>query len=99
MSISKTRTNQSARRHARTEKNGMTSPPTTLVPAELAVRRIAENEGVARGFEPRNYRLKISESRATYSVLFIPKSRMRGGGLRVGINKRDLKIKQVVHLQ
>ena len=99
MNVTKSKTNHTTRNQTRSEKLATNSAINALVPAELAVRRIAENEGFARGFDPKNFRLEISEDRNAYSVVFVPKARMRGGGLRVGIGKRDLKVKQVVYLQ
>ena len=63
------------------------------------VRRIAESAGLAHGFDPKEFRLQISESPTAYSVVFMPRTRVRGDGLQIDIGKRDLKIKQVVYLQ
>jgi len=93
MSIAQSKITPSLRRPTHAAKTA------TMIPAELAVRRIAENEGVIHGFTLQDFRLEISESRTTYSVVFIPKARVRGGGLRIGIGKRDLRVKEVVHLQ
>ncbi len=97
MSIAKSKLNHTAR--LATHGEAKSTPMTRLIPAELAVRRIAESEGVVRGFDSKNFHMQINESRAAYSVLFVPKARVRGGGLRIGIGKRDLKVKQVVYLQ
>lgn len=82
-----------------THGEGKSTPMTRLIPAELAVRRIAESAGLLRGFDSKRFDLQISESRSAYSAFFVPKARVRGDGLRIDIGKRDLKIKQVVYLQ
>lgn len=82
-----------------THGEGKSTPMARLIPAELAVRRIAESAGLARGFDSKRFDLQISESRTAYFAFFVPKARIRGDGLRVDIDKRDLKIKQVVYLQ
>ena len=97
MSITKSKMNHSARLATRGQAN--TTPLTSLIPAELAVRRIAESEGLMRGFDSKRFNLQISESRTAFSAVFVPKARVRGDGLRIDIGKRDLKIKQVVYLQ
>ena len=99
MSIARSKINHAIRRQAHAARTVTALASATMIPAELAVRRIAENEGLTHGFDPKDFRLEISESRTAYSVLFVPKARVRGGGLRVGIGKRDLKVKEIVHLQ
>ncbi len=97
MSIAKSKLNHTARLSI--HGGGKSTPTTTLIPAELAVRRIAESEGLLRGFDGKRFDLQISESRSAYSAFFMPKARVRGDGLRIDIGKRDLKIRQVVYLQ
>ncbi len=97
MSTAKPKSNHTARLVSRGQ---LKSPvATALIPAELAVRRIAENEGLLRGFDGKHFDLHISESRTAYSAMFVPKARVRGDGLRIDIGKRNLKIKQVLYLQ
>lgn len=97
MSIAKSKLNRTAR--LAIHGGSKPTPTTTLIPAELAVRRIAESEGLLRGFDTKRFHLQIGESRTAYSALFVPKARVRGDGLRIDISKRDLKIKQVIYLQ
>ena len=97
MSIAKSKLNHPARSARRGGR--ITTSSATLIPAELAVRRIAESAGLARGFDSKRFDLQISESRTAYSAFFVPKARIRGDGLRVDIGKRDLKIRQVLYLQ
>lgn len=99
MSMAQSKITPSLRRPTHAAKTATALPSVTMIPAELAVRRIAEHEGAKCGFDARDFRLEISEGRTTYLVVFMPKARVRGGGLRIGIGKRDLRVKEVVHLQ
>ena len=97
MNIAKSKLNHTTRLVTHGKVNS--TPMARLIPAALAVRRIAESAGLLRGFDSKRFDLQISESRSAYSAFFVPKARVRGDGLRIDIGKRDLRIKQVVYLQ